>query len=41
MMEISHVVGKQNVVGGALSRYPELAGQRYDHLLPEEQEMDL
>jgi hypothetical protein len=30
MMEISHIVGK-----------PELAGQSYDHLLPEEQEMDL
>ena len=24
-----------------LSRYPEMAGQSYDHLLPEEHEMDL
>jgi hypothetical protein len=41
MTEISHVAGKDNVVADALSRYPELAGQSYDHLLPEEQEMDL
>jgi hypothetical protein len=41
MTEISHVAGKDNVVVDALSRYPELAGQSYDHLLPEEQEMDL
>ena len=40
-MEISHIAGKDNVVADALSRYPELAGQCYDHLLPEEQEMDL
>jgi hypothetical protein len=41
MMEISHVTGKDNVVADALSRYPELTGQSYDHLLSEEQEMDL
>jgi hypothetical protein len=41
MPEISHVSGKHNVVVDALSRYPELSGQSYDHLLPEEQEMDL
>ncbi len=41
MTEISHVAGKDNVVADALSRYPESAGQSYDHLLPEEQEMDL
>jgi hypothetical protein len=41
LVEISHVAGKDNVVADALSRYPELAGQSYDHLLPEEQEMDL
>ena len=41
LVEISHVAGKDNVVADALSRYPELAGQIYDHLLPEEQEMDL
>ncbi len=41
MTEISHVTGKDNVVADALSRYPESAGQSYDHLLPEEQEMDL
>jgi hypothetical protein len=41
MTEISHVAGKDNVVADALIRYPELAGQSYDHLLPEEQEMDL
>jgi hypothetical protein len=29
------------VVADALSRYPELASQSYDHLLPEEHEMDL
>jgi len=29
------------VVADALSRYPELADQSYDHLLPEEQGMDL
>ncbi len=39
MTEISHVTGKDNVVADALSRYPELVGQSYDHLLPEEQEM--
>ena len=41
MTEISHVSGKDNVVADALSRYPEIAGQSYDHLLPEEHEMDL
>ena len=41
MTEISHVAGKDNVVADALSRYPEMAGQSYDHLLPEEVEMDL
>ena len=41
MTEISHVSGKDNVVADALSRYPEMAGQSYDHLLPEEHEMDL
>ena len=41
MTEISHVAGKDNVVADALSRYPEMAGQSYDHLLPEEDEMDL
>jgi hypothetical protein len=41
MTEISHVTGKDNVVDDALSRYPELVDQSYDHLLPEEQEMDL
>jgi hypothetical protein len=41
MSEISHVAGKHNVVADALSRYPELSGKSYDHLLPEEQEMDL
>ncbi len=41
MTEISHVAGKDNVVVDDLSRYPELAGKSYDHLLPEEQEMDL
>ena len=41
MTEISHVAGKDNVVADALSRYPEMTGQRYDHLLTEEHEMDL
>jgi hypothetical protein len=41
MTEISHVTGKDNVVSDALNRYPELVGQRHDHLLPEEQGMDL
>jgi hypothetical protein len=41
MTEISHVAGKDNVVADALSRYPEMAGQSYDHLLPEEVDMDL
>ena len=41
MTEISHVSGKDNVVANALSRYPEMTGQSYDHLLPEEHEMDL
>jgi hypothetical protein len=41
MTEISHVAGKDNVVADALSRYPEMTGQSYDHLLSEEQEMDL
>ncbi len=38
---IAHVSGKDNVVSDDLSRYPELVGQSYDHLLPEYQEMDL
>jgi hypothetical protein len=41
MTEISHVTGKDNVVADALSRYSGLATQSYDHLLSEEQEMDL
>ena len=41
MTEISHVVGKDNVVADVLSRYPEMDGQSYDHLLPAEYEMDL
>jgi hypothetical protein len=41
MTKISHVTDKDNVVADALSRYPELAGQSYDHFLPEDQEMDL
>jgi hypothetical protein len=41
MTEISHVTGKDNVVADALSRYPELVSQSYDHLLTEEREMDL
>ncbi len=41
MTEISHVADKDNVVADVLSRYPELASPSYDHLLPEEQEMDL
>ena len=41
MTEISHVAGKDNVVADALSRYPEMAGQSYDHLLSEDHEMDL
>ena len=41
MTEIFHVAVKDNVVVDDLSRYPELAVQSYDHLLPEEQEMDL
>jgi hypothetical protein len=41
MTEISHVTGKDNVVADVLSRYPELVDQSYDHLLPEEREMDL
>ncbi len=32
---------KDNVVADVLSRYPELAGQSYDHLLSEKREMDL
>jgi hypothetical protein len=41
MTEISHVKGSDNVVADALSRYPEEMGQRYDHLLPDEHDMDL
>jgi hypothetical protein len=41
MTEISHVDGKDNVVVDALSRYPESAGKSYDHLLSEDQEMEL
>ena len=33
--EISHVAGKDNVVADALSRYPEQAGQSYDYLFCE------
>ncbi len=41
MTEISYVAGKDNVVADDLNRYPELVVQSYDHLLTEEQEMDL
>ena len=41
MTEISHVKGSGNVVADALSRYPEETGQSYDHLLPDEHDMDL
>ena len=41
MTEISHVKGSDNVVADALSRYPEETGQSYDHLLPDEHDMDL
>jgi hypothetical protein len=41
MMEISHVKGSGNVVADALSRYPEETGLSYDHLLPDEHDMDL
>jgi hypothetical protein len=41
MTEISHVTGKDNVVSDVLSRYPEMTGQSYNHLLPEDHEMDL
>jgi hypothetical protein len=41
MTEISHVTGKDNVVADALCRHPEQAGQSYDYLSTEEQEMDL
>jgi hypothetical protein len=41
MTKISHVKGSDNVVADALSRYPEEMGQSYDHLLPDEHDMDL
>jgi hypothetical protein len=41
MTEISHVKGSDNVVADDLSRYPEETGQSYDHLLPDEHDMDL
>jgi hypothetical protein len=41
MTEISHVKGSDNVVADALSRCPEETGQSYDHLLPDEHDMDL
>jgi hypothetical protein len=41
MTEISHVKGSDNVVADVLSRYPEETGQSYDHLLPDEHDMDL
>ncbi len=33
--------GSDNVVPDALSRYPEETGHSYDHLLPDEHDMDL
>jgi hypothetical protein len=41
MTEISHVQGSGNVVADALNRYPEETGLSYDHLLPDEHDMDL
>jgi hypothetical protein len=41
MTEISHVKGSDNVVADTLNRYPEETGQIYDHLLPDEHDMDL
>jgi hypothetical protein len=41
MTEVSHLKVSDNVVTDALSRYPEETGQSYDHLLPDEHDMDL
>ena len=39
--EITHVPGVKNVVGDALSRYPDENGPSYEHLMPEQGNMEV